>query len=59
MIYDIVGGFAVWFLFCSILASIAVLTFSVLAPLFMKNTMPVNKTRYIRVSEKEHDFDQD
>lgn len=59
MIYDIVGGFAIWFLVLSIVGGALVIAFSIIAPLFMKYPVSSEQGRYVKITEKGYDFDTD
>jgi hypothetical protein len=59
MIGDFFVTLAIWFLVLSIGASAFVLGISILAPLFIENKNIVKPERYIKITEKGHDFDTD
>ena len=59
MIGDFFATLAIWFLVLSIGFSGIVLGFSIIAPLFMKYPVASTQERYIKITEKGHDFDTD
>jgi NADH:ubiquinone oxidoreductase subunit K len=59
MIGDFFATLAIWFLVLSIGAGASVIGFSILAPLFMENDTIHKQERYIKITEKGHDFDED
>lgn len=59
MIGDFLVTLAIWFLVLSIGASAFVIGLSILAPLFTENNTIVKQERYIRITERGHDFDED
>ena len=59
MIGDFFVTLAIWFLVLSIGFSGLVIGFSILAPLFIENNNIPKQERYIKITEREHDFDTD
>ena len=59
MIGDFFVTLAIWFLVLSIGAGAFVIGLSIVAPLFMENNSIVKQERYIKITEKGHDFDTD
>jgi Na+-transporting methylmalonyl-CoA/oxaloacetate decarboxylase gamma subunit len=56
---DIIGGVAILFLVGSIIIGGLMIGVSIVAPLFVKNTVPVEEGRYIKVNERDYDYDTD
>jgi len=59
MIGDFFATLAIWFLVLSIVAGASAIAFSIVAPLFMENKTITKQERYIKITEREHDFDTD
>ena len=57
---EIVAGFSILFMVGALLASVGVLAFATIAPLFMSGSaVQKPKVKYLRVVEREYDFDED
>lgn len=59
MIGDFLVTLAIWFLVLSIGAGAFVIGLSILAPLFIEDSGAVRQDRYIKITERGHDFDED
>ena len=59
MIGDFFVTLAIWFWILCVVGGSSAIVFSIVAPLFMENNTVYKQERYIKVTEKEHDFDED